>query len=281
MKAVQSALTWAAIAGLVLLALPVLLVARLFDRTPARLRTGRAFRVIGSWSTRVNPAWHIQVGGIDPRTLGHPYVVVSNHQSNADIPVISRLPWEMKWVAKKSLFDLPVMGWLMRLAGDIPVDRKDPESRATVLRRARAKIERGSSVMFFAEGTRSKDGRIKPFHDGAFRLAVEAGVPVLPLAIDGTRDALPKDGWKFDRADIRLAVLPPVPTDGLTDADVPALRERVRGAIVEQLAAWRGSPPQAVAVPAEREAERLAAPPPTLEDGAKSGIAAVRASPRG
>ena len=70
----------------------------------------------------------------DPR---HPYVVVSNHQSNADIPLISRLPWEMKWVAKKELFDVPVLGWEMLLAGDIPVDRRDAESRAPVLVRAR------------------------------------------------------------------------------------------------------------------------------------------------
>ncbi|MEM1118647.1 MAG: lysophospholipid acyltransferase family protein, partial [Bacteroidota bacterium] len=184
MKSVQSALVWAAIAGLVLFALPVMLTIRAFDRTPARVRTGRAFREMGSWIPRVNPFWSVEVGGVAPATLSHPFVVVSNHQSLGDIPVVSLLPWEMKWVGKKSLFEIPVLGWLMKLAEDIPVDRTDPQSRATVLTRARRVLEKGCSVMFFAEGTRSRDGRLKRFHDGAFRLAIDAGVPVLPVAVD-------------------------------------------------------------------------------------------------
>ena len=245
MKALSSALTWAFVVLDVLVALPTMLLVRLFDRTPTRVHTGRTFRVMGSWVTRVNPVWHITVGGVDPATLDHPYVVVSNHQSQADIPVVSRLPWEMKWVGKKELFDIPVMGWLMRLADDIPVDRKDPASRGSVLVRAQRKLDHGTSVMFFAEGTRSRDGRVKKFHDGAFRLAIRAGVPVLPLALDGTMDALPKHGWQFSRADVRLDVLPPVSTDGLTEADLPALRDRVRQMIVDHVAAWRGVAPEA------------------------------------
>ena len=242
MKAVQSALTWAAIAGLVLLAFPVVAVVRLFDRTPARVRTGRAFRELGALVPSVNPAWSVEIGGVDPATLRHPYVVVSNHQSLADIPVVSRLPWEMKWVTKAEVFRVPVLGWMQRLAQDIPVDRKDPTSRATVLIRAQRVLRRGCSVMFFAEGTRSRDGRLKTFYDGAFSLAVQAGVPVLPLAIDGTMNAIPKHGWTFGRADVRLDVLPPVPTDGLTEADVPELRDRVRTMIAEHIAAWRDLP---------------------------------------
>ncbi|MEM0961668.1 MAG: lysophospholipid acyltransferase family protein [Bacteroidota bacterium] len=242
MNTVTSALTWAAVAALVLFALPVMFTIRLFDRTPSYQRTGRAFRVIGSWVTKVNPAWHIEVGGIDPATLDHPYVVTSNHQSQADIPAISLLPWEMKWVGKKELFDLPLMGWLMHLADDIPVDRKDPDSRASVLHRARRKIENGVSVMFFPEGTRSRDGRVKRFYDGAFRLAIDAGVPVLPIAIDGTMDALPKHGWRFSRADVRIEVLEPEPTMGLGPEDVETLRDRVRQRIIERIAAWREVP---------------------------------------
>ena len=264
MKAIQSALTWAAVAVLVLLATVVMLTIRLFDGSPARRRTGRAFRVIGSWVTKVNPAWHVTVGGVDPATLSHPYVVVSNHQSQADIPVVSLLPWEMKWVGKKELFDIPVLGWLMRLAGDIPVDRKDPASRATVLLRAQRKLEQGVSVMFFPEGTRSRDGRLKRFYDGAFALAVQAGVPILPLALDGTMDALPKHGWQFSRADVRLDVLPPVPTTGLTEADVPALRERVRTLILDHVAAGRALPAESL--------DALAAPDAAVEDGAKRPV---------
>ena len=284
MNAVSSALTWTAVVLLILIALPTMAVLWVIDRTPAKRLTGRTFRVIGSWITRVNPAWHLDIGGVDPATLHHPYVVVSNHQSQADIPVVSRLPWEMKWVGKKELFDLPLMGWLMRMAGDIPVDRKDAQSRATVLARARRKLEAGVSVMFFAEGTRSRDGRIKKFHDGAFRLAIDAGVPVLPLALDGTMDALPKHGWRFGRADVRLDVLPPVPTDGLTVADLPALRDRVRQAILDHVAGWREVPAESVdalAGPPQRLIE-AAAPagvdglPTTGEDAAKSDTVAAR-----
>jgi 1-acyl-sn-glycerol-3-phosphate acyltransferase len=246
MKSLSSALTWAAIATIVLVALPVLAVVRLFDRDPARYATGRTFRWLGAQVTRVNPAWTIRVTGEVPADPRRPYVVVSNHQSNADIPLVSRLPWEMKWVGKKELFELPVLGWEMRLAGDIPVDRRDPESRARVLQRARAVLATRCSVMFFAEGTRSRDGRVKAFQDGAFRLAIETQTPVLPLAVDGTMDALPKHGWTFGRATCRVHVFPPVETVGLTLSDVPALRERVRQTIIEGVASWRGVPPEAV-----------------------------------
>jgi 1-acyl-sn-glycerol-3-phosphate acyltransferase len=273
MKAVTSALTWAAITLLILLLLPTMLLVRLFDRTPARVYTGRTFRIVGSWVTKLNPAWHVTVEPVDAEAIRHPYVVVSNHQSQADIPALSLLPWEMKWVAKKELFDLPVMGWLMRMAGDIPVDRKDPKSRSTVLGRATRVLRHGTSVMFFPEGTRSRDGRVKTFRDGAFRLAIQAGVPVLPVAIDGTMNALPKHGWQFSRADVRIAVLAPVPTDGLTQADVADLRDRVRRQVVEQVAVWRG-------VPAD-SADALASGPSSGlteagEDGAKSGPSRAR-----
>ena len=246
MKAISSALTWVAIALLVLFALPVMAVVRLVDWARPHYATGRAFRIVGSLVTRVNPAWRVTRTGSLPADPRHPYVVVSNHQSNADIPLISRLPWEMKWVAKRALFSVPVLGWEMRLAADIPVDRGDPDSRARVLLRARDALARRCSVMFFAEGTRSRDGRLKRFQDGAFRLAIQTGVPILPLAIDGTKDALPAQGWQFSPAAIRLHVFDPVPTTGLTDADVPALREHVRGLIRDRIAAWRETTPEAV-----------------------------------
>ena len=244
MKAVLSAAIWASIGLLVLLWLPLLALVRLFDRDPAHYATGRLFRKVGDAMTRVNPLWHIEVTGDFPADPRRPYVVVSNHQSNADIPVISRLPWEMKWVAKAELFRVPVAGWMMRLAGDIAVDRKDPKSRAKVLVAAKDYLKKRCSVMFFPEGTRSRDGRVRSFAPGAFRLAVDAGVPVLPLAIDGTRDALPKHGWVFGPAiHARLKVLDPIPTDDLTRDDIDALTERVRQAIIAQIAAWRGTNP--------------------------------------
>ena len=261
-KTVESALVWIAVVLIVIVALPVVAIARLFDWTPQHVRAGAAFRWMGTWTSRINPLWKVRIEAPSRDALDHPYVVVCNHQSLADIPVLSRLPWEMKWVGKASLFKLPLMGWMMRLADDIAVDRKSPESRAAVIRRTRQVIADGVSVMFFAEGTRSKDGRVKRFFDGAFRLAIDTGTPILPVAIDGTMGALPKHGWRFGTADVRLNVLDAIPTVGLTLDDVAELRDRTRLAIAEQIAAWRGVPVDRVLVPLDAA--------PTVEDGAKS-----------
>jgi 1-acyl-sn-glycerol-3-phosphate acyltransferase len=246
LRAPLSALTWLVIAGLLLLWLPLMAVVRVFDRDPAHYATGRLFRQVGALLTRLNPAWKFETTGELPADPRRPFVVVCNHQGNADIPLVSTLPWDMKWVAKAAMFRVPVAGWMMRLAGDIPVDRGDSRSRSLVLLRARYYLERHCSVMFMPEGTRSRDGRVRMFQDGAFRLAIEAGVPILPLAIDGTRDALPRKGWIFGPVNCRLHVFPPVETTGLTPAQAPELRERVRESIVERIAGWRGVDPSDV-----------------------------------
>jgi len=99
---------------------------RLFDRDPVRYRTGYLFRRLGKALTRINPSWRLHISGETIENPRRPYVVVSNHQSLADIPLISNLPWEMKWMGKVELFKLPVIGWMMRLAGDVSVDRTVP-----------------------------------------------------------------------------------------------------------------------------------------------------------
>lgn len=243
MQTLSSLWTWIATITLIVVWLPLLAIIRLFDRDPARYTTGRWFRHLGSAMTRVNPAWRIDIEGEFPTDPRRPYVVVCNHQSMADIPVISRLPWEMKWVAKAELFRTPFVGWLMKLAGDIPIERGDARSGVRTLTTARSYLKNRCSVMFFPEGTRTRDGRVIRFTDGAFRLAIKAQVPVLPLVIDGTSDALRKHDWRFGRADqIRLKVLPAVPTDGLKAADTEELRNRVRSMIVDQIAEWRDEP---------------------------------------
>lgn len=240
MRTLKSLLIWAAIGLLILIWLPLMALVWVLDRSPERYVTGRLLRILASFVTRINPGWNIQISGNLPENPRNPYVVVANHQSSADIPVISRLPWEMKWAAKSDLFDLPVFGWLLRLARDIPVDPKNPKSRARVFLRARKMLDNHCSVMFFPEGGRSRHGQIRRFTDGAFRLAVEAHVPILPIILDGTGDALPPPGWKFNKVDVTMRVLDPVPTEGLGKEDVPSLRDRVREMMVNQLAEWRG-----------------------------------------
>lgn len=243
LQSLRSAWIWSSVIGLILLWLPLLSMMRLFDRDPVRYRTGRWFRRLGIAMTKVNPAWELRVTGERIENPRRPYVVVSNHQSLADIPLISHLPWEMKWVGKESLFKLPVVGWMMRLAGDIPVDRASARSGARVLLYAMKILEQRCSIMFFPEGTRSLDARVGRFNDGGFHLAIRAQVPVLPLALDGSANCLPKKSWKFGPPQtIQLKVLPPVETAGLKPENVGMLRERVRTMIVKQIAEWRGVP---------------------------------------
>jgi 1-acyl-sn-glycerol-3-phosphate acyltransferase len=194
---------------------------------------GYLFRGIGTVTARLNPLWKFSYTGEVPADPRRPYVVVSNHESFADILLISHLPWEMKWLSKAELFRIPVMGWLMRLAGDIPVKRGFGPSAVEAMARCREVLGRRVSVMIFPEGTRSTTSELLPFKDGAFRLAIDAGVPILPLALHGTSTALPKHDWRFARSTAVVAVLSPVETAGLTPADVPELKAKVRARIVE------------------------------------------------
>jgi 1-acyl-sn-glycerol-3-phosphate acyltransferase len=241
---IRSLWVWGSVSTLILVWLPLLAVIRVFDRDPVSYTTGRWFRRLGMMMTKVNPTWTLKISGVHIDNPRAPYVVVSNHQSMADIPLISNLPWEMKWVGKMELFSLPLVGWMMRLSRDIPVDRGERRSGARMLLTAMRVLQQHCSVMFFPEGTRTPDGRVGRFNDGAFHLAVKAGVQILPLAIDGSHGCLPKHTWRFGPPlTILLHLLPPVPTTGLSSEDVPALRDRVRSMIIAEVAAMRGVSP--------------------------------------
>jgi 1-acyl-sn-glycerol-3-phosphate acyltransferase len=227
---------WTAIVVILLVGCPVAAVLRLvtapFD--PGRYVVGRFFRLMGVAAVKVNPYWRFSTDGVvvpDPR---RPYVAVSNHESYADIFLISHLPWEMKWMAKDALFRIPFMGWTMRLAGDIPVRRGARGSGAAALAACRDRLAKRVSVMIFPEGTRSKGGELLPFKDGAFALAVDAGAPILPIVVAGTRHAMAKHSFRFRSARAVARVLPPIPVAGLGPADVPALRDRVRTLIADE-----------------------------------------------
>jgi 1-acyl-sn-glycerol-3-phosphate acyltransferase len=238
---------WSAAIGLIVLWFPLLLIVRAFDRDPVRYRTGRLFRRLGALLARLNPSWQITISGTTIRDIRKPYVVVSNHQSIADIPIIANLPWEMKWVAKKELWRIPFAGWMLRLAGDIPVDRSDRRSGAKMLLMARRYLQQKCSVIFFVEGTRSMDGRVGRFNDGAFHLAIKEQVPVLPIVVEGSRACIPKRSLIFGKeANILLKVLPPVDTSGMTIESTDTLRDTVRTMIVRQIAEWRNASPSDV-----------------------------------
>jgi 1-acyl-sn-glycerol-3-phosphate acyltransferase len=234
-QSILSLWAWLVLVLCILLWFPVMLILLLltipFD--PGRYVIGYVFRRIGPVMATLNPLWKFRYSGSMPANPRRPYVVVSNHESFADILLISHLPWEMKWLSKAELFRIPVMGWMMWLAGDIPVKRGFGPSAVEAMERCRQVLRRRVSVMIFPEGTRSKTSELLPFKDGAFRLAVEAGVPILPLAVSGTGTALPKHGWRFGRSAAEVRVLEPVDTAGLTLADVPSLKAGIRDRIVQ------------------------------------------------
>jgi 1-acyl-sn-glycerol-3-phosphate acyltransferase len=226
--------TWLVLVLCVLLWLPLMLVARLAtlgDR--GRYWVGYLFRQLGVVTARLTPYWRFSYRGAMPPDPRRPYVVVSNHESFADILLISHLPWEMKWLSKAELFRIPVLGWLMHLAGDVPVKRGFGPSAIEAMTRCREILARKVSVMIFPEGTRSPTQDLLPFKDGAFRLAIEAGVPLLPLALHGTGSALRKHDWRIGRSTAIVEVLAPIETAGLTPADLPALKQKAHAMIVE------------------------------------------------
>ncbi|HKA36808.1 MAG TPA: lysophospholipid acyltransferase family protein [Thermoanaerobaculia bacterium] len=232
-----SLLIWASYVVIVIAWTPLMFFYRIATRAkdPDRVRLGRFFRDSAVLAGRVNPFWTFRVVDRihpDPR---RPYVFVANHRSNADAFLIVRLPWEMKLLAKQAVMNIPLLGWQMRAAGDVPVVRGEKESARRAMEEMRRWLDRRVSVFFFAEGTRSEDGTLGAFREGAFRLAIEAGVDVVPLAIEGTEECLPKHSLIFQPATATITVLPPVSTAGLAAADSAQLaadvRERIRGSL--------------------------------------------------
>lgn len=236
-RTVLSLWSWFVLATVIVVFLPLVAVTRLvtapFD--PGRYHAGLLFRKLTVVHQKLTPMWDFRVTGRIPDDPRRPYVVVSNHESFVDILLLSHLPFEMKWMSKSEFFKIPFLGWMMHLAGDIRLDRGEKKAGAKALIDSRDRLSKKVSVMIFPEGTRSRTGELQEFKDGAFRLAVQAGVPILPIAVLGTRDALIKHDWRFGFSNAEARVLDPIATDGLTKLDVPALRDRTRDLIAATL----------------------------------------------
>lgn len=169
------------------------------------------------------------------------YVLVANHQSVADILAVLHLAHSFKFIAKRELFWIPFFGWSLSLAGYIPLIRGDHKSGKEALERAERYLEQGVSVLFFPEGTRSLDGEIHAFKVGAFKLASELNVPVIPLVIDGTRNLIPKGSRLIGRsAQVSVHVEPPHRPKGRDTASIEALTEEIRSKMMDRLSSLRG-----------------------------------------
>jgi 1-acyl-sn-glycerol-3-phosphate acyltransferase len=204
-------------------------------------RTGRnVHRVAQVWGRSILAVSGVQVRvegreRIDP---GAAFICMSNHQSNFDIPVLlGYLPMPFRWLAKAELFKIPIFGRAMRGAGYIPIDRSDRPAAIDSLRKAADAVRSGVSVVIFPEGTRSPDGRLKPFKKGGFVMAIEAGVPIMPVALRGTFDIMPKSRLLIRPAEVTLAIGAPIATTGYRLHTKETLMEDVRNALQQLLAA--------------------------------------------
>ncbi|MBI4819710.1 MAG: 1-acyl-sn-glycerol-3-phosphate acyltransferase [Deltaproteobacteria bacterium] len=207
-------------------------------------RRGRWMRRFGRLTSRLTPLWRFSVDGAGPEDIStRGYVVVSNHESSSDPFLLSFLPWDMRWIAKEEMFRWPVIGRLMSASGDIPLRRGDRESVKRMFASCDETLRAGLSVMLFPEGTRSPDGNLLPFKPGAFEMAIAAGAPILPLAIDGTRECRPKGSLWFGDARAVVRVLAPIPTQGMTMNDVQKLADLTRDRIALGVRSLRGEAP--------------------------------------
>jgi len=212
----------------------VSLVAALFDSTGrVQFKVARVWGRSLLWITGVK----VEAEGLDRLQPGVPYVLVANHLSYMDTPVLlPNVPGEFRFLAKSGLFQIPFMGWHLHRAGHIPVPLGDPRASVKTLTRSAEMIRRRRiSLVIFPEGGRSENGELQPFLDGAAFLAIKAQVPMVPIALIGTREILAMGSATFHRGRARIRVGEPISTEGMHSHDRGKLTEAARGKIVEML----------------------------------------------
>jgi 1-acyl-sn-glycerol-3-phosphate acyltransferase len=209
----------------------------LLDATTGRMSIQSVDRILEKWSREMYDTGRtsLDIRGLEHVVRGQSYVVMSNHQSLLDVPTVLRaFPGSVRMVSKSELAKIPLFGPAMRAAGTIIVDRSNREAAIASLKHADELIEHGVSMWIAPEGTRSKDGMLLPFKKGGFHVALDLGVPILPVFIDGTRQILETktlSALPGQHVEIRFAE--PVPTEGLTTDDLPALMGTVRRRMLE------------------------------------------------
>lgn len=180
----------------------------------------------------------VKVGGLEHLDKERPYIYMSNHQGSYDIfALLSCLPVQFRWIAKKELFAIPILGWAMGAANYISIDRSGRRGALESIERAARKIKGGVSVVIFPEGTRSRDGSIQPFKRGGFTLALKSGVPIIPITINGSRDVMARDSMRVRPGEIRVSVDRAIQTTPFSLRERNVLMEKVRETIEGNLAA--------------------------------------------
>jgi 1-acyl-sn-glycerol-3-phosphate acyltransferase len=196
-------------------------------------------RAARQWSRLITRFAGVRVEVVEQSALtpGQAYVFMSNHMSSLDIwSLFVALPVPVRMLAKKQLAKIPLFGWAMWAGRFIFIDRQNAAAARRSMIEAARRIRGGQPVLLFPEGTRSRDGHMGPFKKGGFRLAIEAGVPIVPVALHGTRAAMPAGSLLLRSGHVRVAIGEPIPTAGLAGEDRDQLLEQVREKIAAMLA---------------------------------------------
>jgi len=211
----------------------VSLLASLFD---SQGRWQHACARMWSWLILKTSGIRVRVEGLEHIHPGEATIYCVNHQSAMDIPVLFvNLPVQFRFVAKRSLFNVPFMGSHLRRSGHIPVDRDHPQQAMKSMKKVAQEIREGKSVLLFPEGHRSRNGQLLPFKAGSFYIAVLAGVPIVPITLNGTSCVLKPDTYHVRAGQTEMIVHPPISTEGLSLKDAEKLSEQVKGIIESRL----------------------------------------------
>jgi 1-acyl-sn-glycerol-3-phosphate acyltransferase len=229
-------LIWAVLADVAVISC-TLVAASLAVITALLSRSARPVHIIERWWARAVTCacgMRIEVNGLHHLEADRSYVIISNHESHLDIcATIVGLGRKILFVAKRELLDVPVFGQALAVSDHIVIDRNNSESAINAVNAAVGDSPDGSCILFYAEGTRSADGRVQPFKKGGVTLALRTGLPIVPLTVSGTRKLLPKGATLIRPGEtVRLTVAPPIETAGLPLEVRDSLTERVREIII-------------------------------------------------
>jgi len=219
---------WAGLATL-LVFVPIVAAASLSSTGNMAFTISRAWAWIMLKVTGVRP----EIRGREKIRPGHSYIIISNHQSHFDIlALVIRLGIQFRWIIKEELRAVPLFGFALYKSKNIFIDRTDRDKAMQSIHDGVQRLPSGVSVLFFAEGTRSPDGAIHPFKKGGFATAVESGLPILPVTVNGSRRVLPKGALAFTRGPIEVVVGDPIDTRGYTHDALEELMVVTRDTII-------------------------------------------------
>ena len=224
-------LSFWAILATVLLFFPVMISALLSSTGNLPFSISRVW----AWIMFKAIACRVSIRGRERIRKGQSYVIVSNHQSQVDIlALVTCLGIQFRWVIKKELLKLPLFGYALYASRNIFIDRSNPDQAMKSVRQGMERLPPGTSVLFFAEGTRSPDGRIQEFKKGAFVAALEAGLPILPVTVNGSRKILPKRSLAFQPGRVEVVVGGPISPQGFSRDHLDELVGKTRDVIISQ-----------------------------------------------